>query len=106
MPSSLLDGAETDRLDDEECAGLGMADAVCVPDVLLNAHLVGVPWSPVECVTGELVQSLGLGSEGGCLPECIPIVGALPVSRESCASGYKCVPCIDLTGDGTGACDP
>ena len=106
VPTTLLDGAETDRLDDEECADLGMADAVCVPNVLLNAHLVGVPWSPVECETGPLVQSLGLGSEGGCLPECIPIVGILPVTRQNCASGYKCVPCIDLTGDGTGACSP
>ncbi len=103
VPSSFAGEGGAD-LDDEECADLGAAGSVCVPSQILAAHLVGVPFNPVECETGALVQSLGLGSEGGCLPECIPIVDALPVTRENCADGFKCVPCVDLDGDGTGAC--
>ncbi len=106
LPSELLTPDEADRLDGEECAGLGLAASVCVPDQILNAFLVDVPFVPVECETSLLIQELGLGSEGGCLPECIPIVDALPVGQANCAAGFKCVPCIDLTGDGTGACDP
>mgnify|MGYP007073289275 FL=1 len=106
VPSSMVSADQQDQLDAEECAAAGMAGAVCVPSQILNAHLVGVPFNPVECETGVLIQQLGLGAEGGCLPECIPIVDSLPVGQSNCAAGFKCVPCIDLNGDGTGACSP
>lgn len=105
VPTNLVDGEQADRLDDEECPELGAANSVCVPNPILQAHLVGVQFNPVECVTGDLIQSLGLGSEGGCLPECIPIVDAIPVTQENCPNGYKCVPC-DVGGQETGACEP
>jgi hypothetical protein len=104
VPAALVGPDEADRLDADECAGLGIGDAVCVPDVILQSFLAEVPFTAVECTTGDLVQSLGLGAEGGCLPECIPIVDALPVTQETCGDGFKCVPCVDLDGDGTGAC--
>lgn len=103
VPSTFA-GEGADKLDEEECEGLGALGSVCVPSQILDAHLVGVPFNPVECETGAFIQSLGLGSEGGCLPECIPIVDALPVSQSNCSDGFKCVPCVDLDGDGTGAC--
>jgi hypothetical protein len=103
VPSSFAGESAAD-LDEEECSALGASQSVCVPRQILDAHLVGVPFNPVECVTSAVVQSLGLGSEGGCLPECIPIVDALPVSQSTCSAGFKCVPCVDLDGDGTGAC--
>ncbi len=104
VPIDFVGAAEAEPLDAEECGALGAAASVCVPTQILNAHLVGVPFNAVECETSVLLQQLGLGSEGGCLPECIPIVDSLPVSQSSCSTGFKCVPCIDLNGDGTGAC--
>ena len=106
VPVAVVGTEQADKLDEDECAAAGLSGAVCVPNIILDAALVDVPFIPVECVTGPVIQELGLGSEGGCLPECIPIVDALPVSQQNCADGFKCVPCIDLTGDGTGACDP
>jgi hypothetical protein len=105
VPTTLVGAEEADRLDEEECGALGLAGSVCVPDIILDAYLVGVPFNPVECVTGAIVRELGLGSEGGCLPECIPIVGSIPVGQQNCADGFRCVPC-EIGGQETGACQP
>ena len=106
LPSQYVDPEQQDRLDDEECPALGMQGALCVPDPILMAHLVGVPFNPVECETGPILQELGFSPDGGCLPECIPIVDSLPVAQRNCADGYKCVPCTDFNGGSTGACEP
>lgn len=106
VPNTLVGADDAERLDQEECSGLGMTDASCVPDLILQAHLVGVEFNPVACEISEALQALGLPPEGGCLPECVPSVDGLPLGQSNCANGFKCIPCIDLNGDGLDACGP
>ncbi len=106
VPNTLVGPEDAERLDQEECAGLGMSNASCVPDLILQAHLVGVDFNPVACEVSETLQALGLPAEGGCLPDCVPSVNGLPLSQSNCSNGFRCIPCIDLNGDGLDACGP
>lgn len=106
VPNTLVGPEDAERLDQEECAGLGMTNASCVPKLILQAHLVGVEFNPVACEVSATLQALGVPAEGGCLPNCVPSIDGLPISQSDCASGYSCIPCIDLNGDGVDACGP
>ena len=55
-------------------------------------------------LVGPRDRILAVAKQAGLDVGSIPIVDALPVSQSNCSDGFKCVPCVDLDGDGTGAC--
>jgi hypothetical protein len=109
------------RLLTDCCGGLGR----CAPEELVPAQydqLLGrdVCEAHELCVAPEQAltdpQSLrvaacvddALGSEGRCLPSCLPLVAQRvdQLARYGCSVGNLCVPCFDpLSGESTGACE-
>lgn len=107
LPIALVGEESAARLDAEECAALGQAGTVCVPNVLYAAHAQGQLYNPDECETGFFAQFFGASAEGACLPLCIPEVSdQFGLSQSNCVDGFQCVPCTDQNGANTGACQP
>jgi hypothetical protein len=82
-----------DQKAQENGAGCG-AGELCAPKILASGA------KPASC------SSVG-GSEGRCLPECLPAIAAQAdkLSQDTCAAGELCAPCFDpLTGAPTGSC--
>jgi hypothetical protein len=67
----------------------------CVPDALVRTPQVGLS----ACASG-----LGTSSPGACVPECLLGDAAAVLTRATCGTGQRCVPCSQL-GLETPACD-
>lgn len=106
VPVEIVGQDAASGLDANECNQLGAGGSVCVPDVITQAHLAGMPFEADSCTTNVLVQVGGGSAAGGCLPRCIPEVnGTAGLTQETCPAEFYCVPCTK-NGTSTGACDP
>jgi hypothetical protein len=92
VPEALVPEAERARLGKDTCEAEA---ALCAPALLMD-----------ESARPTVCSSLA-GSEGRCLPSCLPEVAsrASELPQDLCAAGEACVPCTDpLTGEDSGAC--
>ncbi len=92
VPQTLVSEADAARLPATGCEG---ADALCVPNALLDPNFV-----PVSC------RSVG-GGEGRCIASCMlpPEQLSAPLPQSTCVAGELCAPCFNpIDGSATGAC--
>jgi hypothetical protein len=94
VPSELVPQQTRASLAADSCRA---ADDLCVPSGLVqDANFV-----PKSCQTSDL------GSEGRCLPACLPALASqlAHLEQASCAHGELCAPCFDpRSGRATGSC--
>jgi hypothetical protein len=93
LPSESLPADERANLAVDSCSDTQL----CVPSTLVS--------DPTKLPDACTVA--GLGAEGRCLSDCLPLVAARAnqLTRESCDDHERCVPCFDpVSGAPTGAC--
>jgi hypothetical protein len=102
VPAELVPPDQADRFSEDTCPQDGGA-LTCVPDIFL-----GGSYTPMPCETSWIAFFFGEEYRpGACLPACLPDVdGTFGLAQDGCPEEFKCVPCLDPTGDGsTGACE-
>jgi hypothetical protein len=94
VPQGLVPAAQQSLLGQDSCK----AGALCAPRAVIEG---GATYAPPACTT------LGFGSEGRCLPSCLPPVAAQSarLGQSSCGEHELCAPCTDpIKNQSTGSC--
>lgn len=90
VPETLVASEQRELLGRDNCDDRSM----CVPMEVLDEQ------APPRCT------AVG-GSEGRCLPSCLPLIASQidQLESEGCEESQRCAPCSDpITGEATGAC--
>lgn len=97
VPSALVPEAQAAAVGPDVCPPEDPAALVCVP----TDGVTDPNYAPATC------HASSTGSEGRCLPACLPAVSDQGdrLERAGCQASERCVPCYDpVDGSATGAC--